>query len=139
MRILGVDFGDVRTGIALSDINEFLASSKEVIVEKDIGLLAKKIITIADESKVSKIVLGYPKNMNGSVGDRGKKAEHLKSIIEKNSDYPVILWDERCTTISAHNILNETKTKSKNKKMVVDKIAAAIILQSYLDATRGSL
>ncbi len=137
MRILGVDFGDVRTGIAVSDINEFLASSKEVIIEKDIGLLARKIINIADELKVSKIVLGYPKNINGTIGDRGKKAEHLKNILEKNSDYPVILWDERFSSVSAHNILNETKTKNKNKKMVVDKIAASIILQSYLDANRG--
>lgn len=133
MRILGVDFGDVRTGIALSDINGFLASAREVIVEKDIGLVAKKILEIADEAKVSEIVLGYPKNMNGTIGDRGKKSEHLKKILEENSGYKVILWDERCTTVSAHNILNETSTKQKSKRKVVDKIAAAIILQSYLD------
>ncbi len=137
MRILGVDFGDVRTGIAISDINEFLASSKEVIIEKDIGILARKIIDIADEYKISKIVLGYPKNINGTIGERGKKTEHLKHIIEKNSNYSVILWDERFSTITAHNILNQTKTKNKDKKMAVDKIAAAIILQSYLDANRG--
>ncbi len=137
MRILGVDFGDVRTGIALSDVNEFLASSKEVIIEKDIGILAKKIIDIADKYNVSKIVLGYPKNIDGTISERGKKTEHLKQIIEKNSDYSVILWDERFSTITAHNILNQTKTKNKNKKMAVDKIAAAIILQSYLDANRG--
>ena len=137
MRILGVDFGDVRTGIALSDVNEFLASSKEVIIEKDIGILAKKIIDVADKYNVSKIVLGYPKNIDGTISERGKKTEHLKQIIEKNSDYSVILWDERFSTITAHNILNQTKTKNKNKKMAVDKIAAAIILQSYLDANRG--
>ena len=137
MRILGVDFGDVRTGIALSDVNEFLASSKEVIIEKDIGILAKKIIDVADKYNVSKIVLGYPKNIDGTISERGKKTEHLKQIIEKNSDYSVILWDERFSTITARNILNQTKTKNKNKKMAVDKIAAAIILQSYLDANRG--
>lgn len=137
MRILGIDFGDVRTGVALSDVNEFLASSKEVIIEKDIGILAKKIIDVADKYNVSKIVLGYPKNIDGTISERGKKTEHLKQIIEKNSDYSVILWDERFSTITAHNILNQTKTKNKNKKMAVDKIAAAIILQSYLDANRG--
>lgn len=136
MRYLGVDFGDVRTGLALSDINGFLASPLCTFAEKDLNQVAKKISEVATEKQADKIILGYPKNMNGTIGKRGLRTEKLREAILRRYSGEVILWDERCTTISAHKALNETNTRGKKRKAVIDTVSAVIILQSYLDGVR---
>lgn len=134
--ILGIDLGDSRTGFAVSDVLNFTASTYETFKEKNIKKIAFRAVEIATEIKAEKIILGYPKNMNGSIGERGKKSERFKKMLEEEISVPVILWDERLTTVSAHNLMNETNVRGKARKNSVDKIAAAFILQSYLDSLR---
>ena len=135
--ILGIDFGDSRTGFAASDPLGLTASTVETFKEKSIQKVAARAAELAANMGAEKIVLGYPKNMNGTVGDRGKKSEKLAEKIRTLTDIPVILWDERLTTVSAHNLMNETNVRGKKRKDSVDKIAAAFILQSYLDSLKN--
>jgi putative Holliday junction resolvase len=135
--ILGIDFGDSRTGFASSDALGLIASTVETFKEKNMKKVAQRAVELAKELGAEKIVLGYPKNMNGTVGDRGKKSKKLANEIKSLMDIPVILWDERLTTVSAHNLMNETNVRGEKRKDSVDKIAAAFILQSYLDSQRN--
>ncbi len=135
--ILGIDFGDSRTGFASSDALGLIASTVETFKEKNMKKVALRAVELATELGAEKIVLGYPKNMNGTVGDRGKKSKKLANEIKSLMDIPVILWDERLTTVSAHNLMNETNVRGEKRKDSVDKIAAAFILQSYLDSHRN--
>lgn len=135
--ILGIDFGDSRTGFASSDALGLIASTVETFKEKNMKKVALRAVELATELGAEKIVLGYPKNMNGTVGDRGKKSKKLANEIKGLMDIPVILWDERLTTVSAHNLMNETNVRGEKRKDSVDKIAAAFILQSYLDSQRN--
>lgn len=135
--ILGIDFGDSRTGFASSDALGLIASTVETFKEKNMKKVAQRAVELAKELGAEKIVLGYPKNMNGTVGDRGKKSKKLANEIKSLLDIPVILWDERLTTVSAHNLMNETNVRGEKRKDSVDKIAAAFILQSYLDSQRN--
>jgi putative Holliday junction resolvase len=132
MKIMAVDFGDARTGLAVCDKTEFLASPIGVIEERNFDTCVSKVAYMAEQYEVKEIVVGYPKNMNGSIGPRAEKcalfAEKLKELV----NVPVTLWDERSTTVSAHNILNETNTRGKKRKAVIDAVAATIILESYL-------
>lgn len=132
MKIIAVDFGDSRTGIAICDKTEMLASPVCVINEKKFDECIKKTAEKIAENNADIAVVGYPKNMNGTIGERAEKctlfAEKLKEIVK----IPVELWDERCTTISAHNYLNTTNTRGKKRKAVVDAVAATIILESYM-------
>ena len=136
MRILSIDLGDVRTGIAISDKNEILASPVKTIEERNREDLVDKIIKIINELKVEEIVLGLPKNMDGSEGESAKKARLFKEMLQKKSGLNVMLIDERGTTISAHNYLNITDTKGKKRKNIIDTVAATIILQNYLDSKK---
>ena len=135
--ILGIDFGDSRTGFASSDALGLIASTVETFKEKNMKKVAQRAVELAKELGAEKIVLGYPKNMNGTVGDRGKKSKKLANEIKSLMDIPLILWDERLTTVSAHNLMNETNVRGEKRKDSVDKIAAAFILQSYLDSQRN--
>ena len=121
MIIMGVDFGDARTGLAICDKGEMLASPVCVVSEKDFTQCQEKVAALAKEHRAELLVVGYPKNMNGTVGERAE----LTGI-------PVVMWDERCTTVSAHSYLNVTNTRGKKRKAVVDAVAATIILESYL-------
>ena len=136
MRILAIDLGDVRTGVAVSDKNEFLASPVGTIEEKNRQVLLKKIVEIIKKYDVKKIVLGLPKNMDGTEGDSARKSRDFKELIQKNTGLEVVLLDERGTTISAHNYLNMTDTRGKKRKNVFDTVAATIILQNYLDSKK---
>ncbi len=138
MRIMSVDLGKVRTGIALSDINEYLASPLCVIKERDREILAKKVSDIANENNVLQIVVGLPLNMDGSKGESAKAADEFSKILSKYTDADIILQDERGTTISAHSYLNVTNTRGEKRKSVVDAVAATIILQDYLDFRRNN-
>lgn len=132
MIIMSVDFGDSRTGIAVCDKSELLASPVCVIPEKDFGECIKKAAQKAIELKAEEVVVGYPKNMNNTIGERAEKCQLFSEELAKLIDCPVRLWDERCTTVSAHNYLNVTNTRGKKRKAVVDAVAATIILESYL-------
>lgn len=132
MKIMAVDYGDARTGIAVCDPTEFLASPVGNIEEKRMIVCAEKVAYMAKQYEVGEIVVGYPKNMNGSVGPRAEKCDLFSQKIKEYIDLPVILWDERSTTVAAHNILNETNTRGKKRKAVVDSVAACLILESYM-------
>ena len=136
MIILAVDYGDKRTGIAVCDKLEILASPVCVLTEWNAETLAQKIIDIAKEKKAEKIVVGLPINMDGSKGFRAEACEALGGLIKSGCDIPVVFWDERLTTVSAHRILSENNVRGKKRKSVVDSVAAEIILQSYNDSTK---
>ena len=133
MKLMGIDYGDKRTGRAVTDATCFLASAAGVIEERDENRLAAAISEKAKALGVSKLVLGFPLNMNGTEGPRAEKTRVLKSILETNYQLEVVLWDERCTTVSAHQIMNVTNTRGKKRKETVDTLSAVIILQSYID------
>ena len=132
MRIMAVDFGDARTGVAVSDLLGTLAGEAWVIHEWNMERVAQ---TLADEAvarDVGTVVVGYPKNMNGTIGPRAEKSENLKQLIETKCDIEVLLWDERMTTMSAHRILSDTGKRGKKRKQTIDAVAASLILESYL-------
>lgn len=138
MRIMGVDFGDARTGIAVSDEAGFLASPVCVIKETSFNETIKKAAKLAAEYSVGQIVVGYPKNMNGTIGERAEKSKRFAKRLEAATGVPVKLWDERCTTMSAAVYMNATDTRGKKRKNNIDAAAAAIILQDYLDYLRNT-
>lgn len=135
---MSVDFGDSRTGIAVCGKSELIASPVCVIAEKDFDKCLEKTANIAKEQRAEMIVVGYPKNMNNTIGERCDKCSLFAEKLREMTGLPVELWDERCTTVSAHNILNETNTRGKKRKAVVDAVAAVIILESYLGYRKNS-
>ena len=138
MKIMAVDFGDSRTGIACCDKSEMLASPVCVINERDFEECIKKTARTAVENKADIIVVGYPKNMNNTLGDRAEKCQLFAEKLKELTGKPVELWDERNTTVSAHNYLNVTNTRGKKRKAVVDAVAATIILESYMGYRKNS-
>lgn len=139
MKILAVDLGLVRTGIALSDRQEMLASPLCVLQERNREVLAQKIGQLCQEHDAEHIVLGLPRNMDGSEGESAHNARAFASLLEEATGLPVVLRDERGTTITAHHYLNATDTRGKKRKQAVDAVAATIILQDYLDYRRNRL
>ena len=138
MIIFGVDFGDTRTGWAVCDRSELMASPAGVLTEKNFLHCAEKTAEAAKNARAEMIVVGHPKNMDGSCGERAQKCEAFAKLLGEKTGLPVVLWDERCTTVSAHNILNVTNTRGKKRKAVVDAVAATIILESYLAYRRNT-
>lgn len=137
MRIMGLDFGSRTTGVAVSDPLGITAQGVETIVRKDENKLRQTCVRIEElikEYEIEEIVLGYPKNMNNTAGERAEKTEVFKAMLERRTGKPVILWDERLTTIAAERVLMESGVRRENRKAVVDKIAAVLILQGYLDS-----
>lgn len=132
MVIISVDYGDVRTGVAACDKLQMLASPVTVIKQKDPELLSEEIKKICLEKKAEKIVLGLPKNMDGSEGFRAEACKEFAKLLSEKTGLSVDFQDERLTTVSAHNILNATDTKGKKRKAVVDAVSAVLILEDYL-------
>ena len=132
MKIMAVDFGDARTGLALCDKTEFLASPIGVIHEHQMDKTAAQVANAVTEYQAQLVVVGYPKNMNGTLGPRAQLCEEFARKVEQLSGLPVVLWDERSTTVSAIGYLNQTEVRGKRRKAVVDAVAATIILESYL-------
>ncbi len=132
MIIMSVDLGKARTGIAVSDSSETFAFPKCVINEYNTEKLVSKICDKAKELAAEMIVVGLPKNMDGSLGWRAEECSEIAQIIKTASNLEVVMWDERCTTVSAHTALNFTDTRGKKRKDVVDAVAAVIILEDYL-------
>ena len=136
MKILAIDLGDVRSGVAISDVNEILASPVGTIYEKDKETLLQKILKIIRENDVQKIVLGLPRNMDGSEGDSAKKARAFGDMLSKQTGLKVVFQDERGTTLEATGYLNVSDVRGKKRKKVIDSVAATIILQNYLDSKK---
>ncbi len=132
MIIMSVDLGKARTGIAVSDKSEGFAFPKTVINEYNTEKLIAKIAEIAKELDAEEIVVGLPKNMDGTLGWRAEECTEIGEKIKEVTSLPVVMWDERCTTVSAHTALNFTDTRGKKRKNVVDAVAAVIILEDYL-------
>lgn len=132
MIIMSVDLGKARTGIAVSDKNEGFAFPKTVINEYNTEKLVQKIADWANELSAEEIVVGLPKNMDGTLGWRAEECSEIGEKIKVATSLPVVMWDERCTTVSAHTALNFTDTRGKKRKNVVDAVAAVIILEDYL-------
>ena len=137
-RILGVDFGDTRTGLAVSDVSRFLASGIGYVSPGGIVKTAEKVSEIAREQKVSAIVVGLPKNMDGSEGFRAERCREFAALLrERLTDIPVAMMDERMTTMSASRYLNETNTRGQKRKGVIDTLSEQIILQNALDRLKN--
>ena len=134
MRIMAVDLGLARTGIALSDPSGFLASPVGTIAEADTAALLDKVAETVKTHRAEKIVVGHPKNMDGSCGDSARRAEQFAAALEETTGVPVVLWDERLTTQTAIGYLNTADVRGKKRKAVVDAVAATVILQSFLDS-----
>lgn len=137
MIILGVDLGKARTGIAVCDRSELLSSPVEVIHEHNRERLLKRVEALAVERRAEMIVMGLPRNMDGSEGESAQNARAFGEELHELTGLPVDFSDERGTTITAHNFLNETNTRGKKRKETVDAVAATIILQNYLDFRRN--
>ncbi|MBE6022798.1 MAG: Holliday junction resolvase RuvX [Cellulosilyticum sp.] len=137
MRILGLDFGTKTTGVAVSDPMGWTAQGLEIIRRQEdehLKATLNRIAQLCEEYKVEKIVLGLPKNMNNTLGERGEKTLLFKEKLEARLRIPVETWDERLSTVAAENVLLEADMSRQKRKNVIDKLAATIILQNYLDA-----
>ncbi len=138
MRILGIDLGDKKIGVALSDEMGWTAQGLAVIISGGgVAENIKRIKELALENKVEKIVVGLPRNMDGSTGPRAEKAREFARRLEKSLGLPVEMWDERLTTVAAEKMLIKADLRRSKRRQVIDKIAAALILQNYLDALSG--
>ena len=136
MRILAVDLGLVRTGLAICDELEMLASPIGTVTEPDLDALCGQVAAVAAREGAKEIVVGHPRNMDGSRGESAQRAEAFAEALGRASGLPVVLRDERLTTVSAHGILNQTNVRGKKRKAVVDTVSATLILQDYLDSRR---
>lgn len=131
-RLLGIDLGDVRTGMAVSDPLGIIASGIGTVTGLNEYELIRTIKEKISEYGITRIVVGNPINMNGTRGDRSAKAEAFAKHLQQETGLPVVLFDERCTTMAAHRIMNLTDTRAKKRKAAVDTLSAQIILQNYM-------
>lgn len=132
MRIMAIDYGDARTGIAVSDALGMIAGETFVITQWDPAALSKTIVQEAASRGVETLVLGLPKNMDGSEGPRAEKARAFAEMLKADGAPPIVMWDERRTTVDAHRILHANGKKEKKHRQNVDAVAAALILEGYL-------
>lgn len=136
MRIIGLDYGSKTVGVSVSDPMLVTAQGVETICRKEENKLRQtlaRIKELCDEYEADRIVLGFPKNMNNTVGDRAEKTLAFKEALERRCNLEVVMWDERLTTVEAERVLMESGVRREHRKEYIDKIAAVFILQSYLD------
>lgn len=138
MIIMAIDLGKARTGLAVCDKNEILASPIGTIQEKDDEKLILKILENLTSCKAEMAIIGLPKNMDGSLGESAQRAQKFAEELKEKINIPVNLWDERRTTITAHNYLNQTNTRGKKRKNIIDTLSASIILENYLEYRKNS-
>ncbi len=136
MRIMAVDLGLARTGLAICDAREMLASPIGTVEERRAEHLLQKVAAAAKEHGAEQIVVGHPRNMDGTRGESARRAETFAHSLAEMTGLPTALWDERMTTVTAIGYLNTTDVRGKKRKQVVDTVSATIILQDYLDARR---
>lgn len=136
MRIMGLDVGSKTVGVAISDAFGWTAQGIETVkIDEAAGEFGmERIHELVKEHNVSEFVVGYPKNMNNTIGPRGEASESYKTLLEETFGFPVKLWDERMTTMAAERMLIEADVSRKKRKLVIDKMAAVMILQGYLDS-----
>jgi len=132
MRIMAIDYGDAHTGVAISDPTGFMAGYTTTINAYRAEAVVEQICALVKEYGVEELVLGYPKNMDGTVGPRAEKAAAMSELLKEATSLPVVLWDERRTTIDAHQILMNNGKNAKKRKKTVDAVAASLILEGYL-------
>lgn len=139
MRIMGLDYGSKTVGVAVSDPLLLTAQGLETIGRKQENKLRQtlaRISLLCEEYEVEQIVLGFPKNMNNTIGDRAEKSLEFAEMLKKRTGLPVVMWDERLTTVEANRTLMESGVRREHRKEYIDRIAAVFILQGYLDARR---
>ncbi len=132
MRVMGIDYGDARTGVAISDLLCSIVGTTTVIHSRNMEKTVQEIVRLAKENEVGEIAVGLPKNMDGSEGARADLCRVFAQRIQQETGLPVKLWDERRTTVEAHNILSEHNYHGKKRKNTVDAVAASLILEGYL-------
>lgn len=136
MRVMGIDYGDARTGIAMSDLLCSIVGSTTVIHSRNMDKTLEEVVRLAKENQVTEICVGLPKNMDGSEGTRADVCKVFAEKVAEATGLPVKMWDERRTTVEAHNILSDHNYHGKKRKDTVDAVAASLILEGYL-AFRG--
>lgn len=132
MRIMAIDYGDAHTGVAISDLLGFGAGTAEIIDSRNQDVVVERLKGYIKDYGVEELVLGYPKNMDGSLGARAEKSEAMAERLREETGLPVTLWDERRTTVDAHRILFESGKNGKKRKKVIDAVAATLILEGFL-------
>ena len=136
MRVMALDYGDVQTGVAVSDAGGMLVGYTAVLQGRDRAQVAEQAARLARERGVEAIVVGLPRNMDGTEGARAQLCREFAGLMEENTGLPVALWDERRTTVEAHQILHATGKRMKQHKRNVDAVAASLILEGYLARIR---
>lgn len=131
-RIMGIDYGDARTGVALSDLLCSIVGSAQVVPSRNTQKAIADIVRIAKENEVGEIVVGLPRNMDGSEGSRAQLCREFAELLKGATGLPVAMWDERRTTVEAHNILSQHNYHGQKRKNTVDAVAASLILEGYL-------
>ena len=136
MRIMAIDYGDARTGVALSDPTGFLAGQTFLIKSRKQEVVLEELAALVQRQGAQELVMGYPRNMDGTLGPRAEKYAAFARRLEEATGLPVALWDERRTPVDAHRILGEQGVRAKNRKDKIDSVAATLILEGYLDWKR---
>ena len=136
MRIMAIDYGDARTGVALSDPTGFLAGQTFLIKSRKQEVVLEELAALVQRQGAQELVMGYPRNMDGTLGPRAEKYAAFARRLEEATGLPVALWDERRTTVDAHRVLGEQGGRAKNRKDKIDSVAATLILEGYLDWKR---
>lgn len=132
MKIMGIDYGDARTGVAISDLLCSIVGSSTVLPSRNTDKLIADIVRLTKENQVGEIVVGLPKNMDGTEGNRAQLCREFAALLRSATGLPVAMWDERRTTVEAHNILSAHNYHGKKRKETVDAVAASLILEGYL-------
>ena len=136
MRIMAIDYGDARTGVAFSDPTGLLAGRTVLIKSRKEDVVLAELTRLAAQEGAEELVMGYPRNMDGTLGPRAEKYAAFADRLREAAGLPVVLWDERRTTVDAHRILGDHGVRAKKRKDRVDSVAAALILEGYLDFKR---
>ena len=136
-RIMGIDYGDARTGVAMSDLLCSIVGSTAVVPSRNREKVVADIVRMAKENEVGKIVVGLPRNMDGTEGPRAELCREFASILAEATGLEIVMWDERRTTVEAHNILSQHNYHGQKRKNTVDAVAASLILEGYLNSQKG--
>lgn len=137
MRVMAIDYGDSRTGVAISDISGTLVGETLVLRAKGPRAAEEQLVSLIAEKKPERIALGNPLNMDGSAGARSERSHELREILAERTGVRCDLWDERRTTVDAHRILSDANVRGKDRKNTVDAVAASLILEGYLAAMKN--
>ena len=136
MRIMAIDYGDAHTGVAISDPTGFLTGTTTTIHSRKADVVLDELVRLVRENQVDELVMGYPRNMDGTEGPRAELYRSFADQVEERTGLKPVLWDERRTTVDAHRILFESGKNAKKRKKTVDAVAASLILEGYLDFKR---